>query len=122
MRPPSLGRPKSWIQAALHRRLSKWADLLELNIMCFTWNVAGKMPQQPEHFTQLAQLIQLHDASIVALAFQEAVDLNASSLSIDSITPESQSGIDALLHVRAPLPLLHHVSTRHSLCLPGRGL
>jgi hypothetical protein len=72
-----------------------------MNIMCITWNVAGRMPQQPEHFASLAQLLQLHDASLVALAFQEAVDLNASSLGIDSVTCDTQSSIDALLKVAA---------------------
>jgi hypothetical protein len=103
-RPPSLtskagGRPKSWMEGALQRRLSKWANLFDLNIMCITWNVAGKMPQHSEHFASLAQLVQLHDVSLVALAFQEAVDLNASSLGIDSVTPETHSAIDAFLKV-----------------------
>ena len=87
----------------MQRRLSKWADLLELPVLCATWNVGGCMPQQASHFTQLAQLVQLHDASLVALAFQEAVDLNASALSIDCVTPETQAGIDAFLQVRALL-------------------
>jgi hypothetical protein len=105
-RPPSAtakggGRPKSWTEGALQRRLSEWANLFDVNIMCVTWNVAGMMPQQPEHFASLAQLLQLHDASLVALAFQEAVDLNASSLGIDSVTCDAQSSIDALLKVPA---------------------
>jgi hypothetical protein len=89
------------MEAALQRRLSKWADLLEMNFMCLTWNVAGKMPHHPKDYSQLAQLVQLHDASLLALAFQEAVDLNAASLSIHSVTPETQLGIDAFLQVRA---------------------
>jgi hypothetical protein len=117
-RPPSItSRPKSWAQVALQRRLSSWAELLQLNIVCVTWNVAGKMPQQPQHFAQLAQLVQLHDTSIVALAFQEAVDLKASTLGIHSITPETQSGIDAFLQVRTPLPVL---LARDSRCCAGR--
>jgi hypothetical protein len=105
-RPPTLApRPKSWAHVALQRRLSSWAELLQLNIVCVTWNVAGKMPQQPQHFAQLAQLVQLHDTAIVALAFQEAVDLKASTLGIHSITPDTQSGIDAFLQVRTPLPV-----------------
>ena len=96
------------MEGALQRRLSKWADLFDLNIMCLTWNVAGSMPQHPEHFTQLAQLVQLHDASLVALAFQEAVDLNASSLGIDCVTPETQAAADAFLKVP-----VHNVTISH---------
>jgi hypothetical protein len=100
-RPPSFAaeRPKSWVEAALQRRLSHWAELMDLNIVCVTWNVAGSMPRKPEHFTSLAQLVQLHDASLLAIAFQEAVDLNASALGIDTVTPDTQSAIDLFLQV-----------------------
>ncbi len=89
------------MEAALQRRLSSWAQLIDLNIMCLTWNVAGSVPTQPEHFALLAQLVQLHDASLIALAFQEAVDLGASTLGIAAVTPHTHAAIESFLKVSA---------------------
>jgi hypothetical protein len=89
------------VEAALQRRLSSWAELIDLNIMCMTWNVAGSAPTKPEHFALLAQLVQLHDASLVALAFQEAVDLGAATLGIATVTQHTHAAIEAFLQVSA---------------------
>jgi hypothetical protein len=91
---------------------------MDISIMCFTWNVAGHVPQHPDHFTLLAQLAHMHDASIVALALQESVNLNAASLGIATITPETQSGLELLLQVLACcssmqfLPFLYAISCK----------
>ena len=74
---------------------------MDLNIVCMTWNVAGSVPSKPQHFALLAQLVQLHDASLVALAFQEAVDLGAATLGIASVTQNTHAAIEEFLKVGA---------------------
>lgn len=83
-----------WVKQQLRLRQSAYTELRKTRIVTGTWNVNAKKPLAPSEAAQLVQWLQSSGANgelpdIVALGFQEVVDLNAVNVVVNS-NPSAQ--------------------------------
>lgn len=83
-----------WVKQQLRLRQNAYTVLRKTRIATGTWNVNAKKPLAPSESAQLVQWLQGSDSDgtlpdIVALGFQEVVDLNAVNVVVNS-NPSAQ--------------------------------
>lgn len=85
-----------WIQQQMHRRQADYTVYQKTRVLAGTWNVNAKKPPAPADAAQIVQWLDARTApavgskkpaplpDIVALGFQEIVDLNAVNVVVNS--------------------------------------
>ncbi|KAJ0404093.1 hypothetical protein P43SY_000877 [Pythium insidiosum] len=85
-----------WIQQQLHLRQSEFTTLQKMTVLTGTWNVNAKKPLLPVESNKLLAWLQRGSANdplpdIVALGFQEIVDLNAVNVMVNNMSSQRAS-------------------------------
>ncbi|GLD95861.1 hypothetical protein PINS_up004539 [Pythium insidiosum] len=85
-----------WIQQQLHLRQSEYTTLQKMNVLTGTWNVNAKKPLLPSEASKMLAWLQRGSAEgslpdIVALGFQEIVDLNAVNVMVNNMSSQRAS-------------------------------
>ncbi|GMF41351.1 unnamed protein product [Phytophthora fragariaefolia] len=80
---------EDWIQQQLHKRHAEYTELRTTRVVAGTWNVNAKKPLAPAEAAKVLQWLQPPDGrreppDVVALGFQEIVDLNAVNVVVNS--------------------------------------